>query len=59
MEPTTPAPVRPMLVRFIKDNWRPLVFSAWAMGVLVAFLRQFSASLEAIRDVLSRISGGG
>jgi hypothetical protein len=48
-----------MLVRFIKDHWRPLVFSAWAVGVLVAFLRQFSDSLDVIGDVLGRIFGGG
>ena len=36
----------------------PAQTSAWAVGVLVAYLGQFSGSLEAIRDVLSRIFGG-
>jgi|GEM_PF-3325865 hypothetical protein len=47
-----------MLVRFIKDHWKPMVFSAWAVGVLVAYLGQFSGSLDSIRDVLDRIFGG-
>jgi hypothetical protein len=57
--PTRHAVARPMLVRFIKDHLKPLVFSAWAVGVLVAFLRQFQGSLDGIGDVLGRIFGGG
>jgi hypothetical protein len=49
---------RPMLVRFVREHWKPLVFVAWAVGVLVAYLGQFSDSLDSIRDVLSRIFGG-
>jgi hypothetical protein len=52
----------PGLVRFAKvharSHWKPLVFTAWAVGVLVAYLGQFSDSLDGIRDVLNRIFGG-
>jgi hypothetical protein len=41
-----------------KAHWKPLVFAAWAVGVLVAYLAQFSDSLDGIRDVLNRIFGG-